>query len=623
MPAVSRARGPWSPPQGLSLELLSWHLRGGDRLLLQVGQHEPGTRAPVGVEDAAAATCRESDNDWVGHAANIAIIPAEVEVEVEGEGEGEGKVDPSSGSRRFAHAAGDANIAGDDRSFSLEGLLWTARVTSLEVGKEWVRVPEVNDGGVRWSRLCAGGRVRARPEPALPAALSAVMKSKSSLTRKAFGMRFGDNLWVEDGTTGTDPDRDPVTEKFWARRAGGTCCDRPLREVSLPQALVHLELLGPFNDPVEGVQWPPSNETLVFGELFNQSLRGDGNGDGDGGGILLPRGLKSLTLGSAFDQPLDDVAWPPGLDHLQLRHSFSQDIGSVRWPSTLQEIYFGDLFRSPITQVTWWESLEHLAFGHLLRQPLPMVGVSWPRDLEELHFGSNFNQETEGTDFPDNLERLTFRQRFDHPIENVKWPKSLKLLEVKWPEKLEAVQLGQSFSGDAAGVKWPRTLKRNPNLGRGPRMDDGGLLSGIESSMTYIYESPTITESVLDMEHFDLSAADLRTAEPHSLDLDLRSRLGRTYCARDGGGAKGHIADADAAPELGRRRRRRRRRGRRGRGAGECAGYSGDGDFGGGAGGNGGDCGSRGGGSGGVGSGSGSGSGYGSDDGACSSRQNA
>lgn len=67
-------------------------------------------------------------------------------------------------------------------------------------------------------------------------------------------------------------------------------------------------------------------------------------------GLLLPRGLKSLTLGSASDQCLDDMAWPPALAHLQLGHSFNQDIDGVRWPSTLREIYFGNLFRSPITQ---------------------------------------------------------------------------------------------------------------------------------------------------------------------------------------------------------------------------------------------------------------------------------
>ena len=413
-----REQSPWTlvAAPGLPLELLSWHLRGGDRLPLQ----QPGVtatataRAPVRAEDAAATTTTTGgggggeisgrDCDWVGHAASNAVAAVvgrssgskvssheKTADAIPGDGPSSGlkSTAPAATGERItemthpADATATATVTATvtthvsrlsprrlvqkvvvDRAFTLEGVVWPAGMTSLEVGEEGVGVSEVTDGGVRWGRVCAGGRVSASSitKTCTEAALAAFSAATAARFSKAIRAADDGNpagssatLTSQQQPEAKKPPAPTATEAFWAGRAGGTCYDRPIREVSLPPTLVHLELLGPFNDPLQGVEWPPALETLVFGELFNQSLSRDGDGEnGDGGsgeGVLLPRGLKSLTLGSAFNQCLDDVAWPPGLAHLQLGHSFNQDIEGVRWPSTLREIYFGDLFRSPITQV--------------------------------------------------------------------------------------------------------------------------------------------------------------------------------------------------------------------------------------------------------------------------------
>lgn len=171
--------------------------------------------------------------------------------------------------------------------------MWPACVTSLEMGEGGVRVSEATDGGMRL-KFCAGSRgstttrgiTRTCPEAAL-AAFSAAAAARITGAIKT----VGDNAPVVDGTTTTpesaakEAPASTATETFWAGRAGGSYFDRPLREVPLPPALVHLELLGPLNDPLKGVEWPPSLEILVFGGLFNQSLSRDSDSDSDGSGF--------------------------------------------------------------------------------------------------------------------------------------------------------------------------------------------------------------------------------------------------------------------------------------------------------------------------------------------------
>lgn len=73
-----REQTPWSliAARGLPSQLLSWHLRGGDRLLQQ-HSNSPRADGDGGGGDAGGdAGCCSSDSNWVGHDANTAMITA-------------------------------------------------------------------------------------------------------------------------------------------------------------------------------------------------------------------------------------------------------------------------------------------------------------------------------------------------------------------------------------------------------------------------------------------------------------------------------------------------------------------------------------------------------------------
>ncbi len=437
-----REQRPWTlkAKPGLPLQLLSWHLLGGDR-------GEDYSPAALSSDPTAAAAT----------------------------------VTPASAMTAAAAAAGPVSRLSPrrlvqrvlvDGSFSLDGVVWPNRVASVEMGEEVVvgglkqieaAARQLLAHGFGTKEFCLGHKegmadVASEACAQIGCSSSSSSSSKPCPLREAAetpmatpAMRAGKATFPERAHDAPAPApyeallrRAALRVAFWAGRPTGTCFDRPIREVPFPRTLLHLELLGSFDEPLDGISWPPL-ETLAFGEMFNQSLAGHGGGCGG----LLPPSLKSLTLGAAFDQPLDSVVWPPGLSHLQLGHSFNQDLRGVRWPASLAELYFGDLFRSPIAGVAWPESLRHLEFGHLFRQPLD--GVVWPRGLEELRFGGyyncslegegvelpeglrlldlgrSFNQPIEGTRFPDGCRVLTFGDSFDQPVERVKWPKCLQV----------------------------------------------------------------------------------------------------------------------------------------------------------------------------------------------------
>ena len=111
-------------------------------------------------------------------------------------------------------------------------------------------------------------------------------------------------------------------------RIEGTTAKGPLH--NMPQTVEHLTLGSEFNDSLENVTLPSSLQTLTFGRKFNQSLAQ----------VTLPSSLQTLTFGWCFNQSLAHVTLPSSLQTLTLGGDFNQSLEHVTLPSSLQTLRF-------------------------------------------------------------------------------------------------------------------------------------------------------------------------------------------------------------------------------------------------------------------------------------------
>ena len=144
-------------------------------------------------------------------------------------------------------------------------------------------------------------------------------------------------------------------------RIEGTTAKGPLH--NMPQTVEHLTLGSGFNDSLENVTLPCSLQTLTFGTDFNQSL----------GHVTLPSSLQTLTFGGKFNQSLAQVTLPSSLQTLTFGRGFNQSLEHVTLQSSLQTLTFGDDFNQSLEHVTLPSSLQTLTFGVNFNQSLAHV----------------------------------------------------------------------------------------------------------------------------------------------------------------------------------------------------------------------------------------------------------
>jgi len=134
------------------------------------------------------------------------------------------------------------------------------------------------------------------------------------------------------------------------------------------------------------VRLPTGLRTLTLGQNFNQPL-------------VLPAGLQTLTLGYNFDEPL---VLPTGLRTLKLGSRFNQPLVL---PTGLYTLISDGRFNQPLVLPT---GLKKLTLGDQFNQPLVL-----PTGLEDLKLGSDFNQKLV---LPAELRTLTLGQNFNQPL---------------------------------------------------------------------------------------------------------------------------------------------------------------------------------------------------------------
>jgi hypothetical protein len=156
-------------------------------------------------------------------------------------------------------------------------------------------------------------------------------------------------------------------------------CDILLIPLVISHNIKYIRFNNRFNNLINRHIFPPTVETLIFGDEFNMPINN----------IYLPLKLKNLTFGKNFCQLIRKNTLPLLLEELIFSNSFNYPIFHL--PITLKKLTFGFFY-------------NHNIDGQL------------PPSLEELTFDVSFNQPIKENSLPISLRKLKFGYSFDQNI---------------------------------------------------------------------------------------------------------------------------------------------------------------------------------------------------------------
>ena len=125
---------------------------------------------------------------------------------------------------------------------------------------------------------------------------------------------------------------------------------------------------------------------------------------------VLPHGLRELTFGFLFDQPLEPGTLPVGLRKLKFGSFFNQPILPGVLPEGLQELEFGFDFNQLLELGVLPSGLKELKFSDMFDQPIH-PGVL-PNSLQKLSFGYDFARIIEPGTLPSGLQELVLNNKY-------------------------------------------------------------------------------------------------------------------------------------------------------------------------------------------------------------------
>ncbi len=157
------------------------------------------------------------------------------------------------------------------------------------------------------------------------------------------------------------------------------------------KAVKYLQFAFYFNQPVGGLNLPPSLNTLVFECGFNQPV----------GDLKFPESLHTLIFGWHFNQPVDCLKLPPSLHILQFGRQFNQPVDCLKFPPTLRTLQIGRQFKQLMGDLRLPESLHTLKFGGFFADRLTL-----PKYLHTLELGERFNRSIDHLKLPSSLRVL-------------------------------------------------------------------------------------------------------------------------------------------------------------------------------------------------------------------------
>jgi hypothetical protein len=188
------------------------------------------------------------------------------------------------------------------------------------------------------------------------------------------------------------------------------CYNMSFRRGDLPKSLKTLHITGNFNQTLQ--ELPNGLEELIFnGEYscFNNDIK-----------TKLPRSLKYLDLGNAFNKRIRFGILPDNLHTLKFGDSFTQQINRGTLSQNLHTLIFGRNFNKVIeydiinnNMVSYLpEFLQVLKFGNLYNQ----IIYTLPPNLVILEFGKQYNQDIGLNILPNTLRELVFGDDFNSQI---------------------------------------------------------------------------------------------------------------------------------------------------------------------------------------------------------------
>lgn len=137
----------------------------------------------------------------------------------------------------------------------------------------------------------------------------------------------------------------------------------------LPLRLIRLRLGHSYNQSLNHVKFPPKLRLLSLGDSYNHPLP------------PLPQTLRSFSWGCSFNQPVEGLIWPPLIKVLHLGNAFNQPLHNTLLPTQLEDLSFGTKFNQPIHNISWPPHIHNIYFGLHFNQPLENL----PKTLRYIH----------------------------------------------------------------------------------------------------------------------------------------------------------------------------------------------------------------------------------------------
>ncbi len=240
------------------------------------------------------------------------------------------------------------------------------------------------------------------------------------------------------------------------------CANNQITKLILPEYLTKTKI---FNNPVKILYYTfdkeisnfayykDTLETVIFSDDYNY--------------LVDPIGfdkLKSIHLGTQFDQPLDNLSSHP-IEKIKFKSEciFNQPINNL--PNSMKKIIFDSdsLFNQPIDNLP--NNLKHLELGDSFNQQVNHL----PNSINKLIIGNLFNHPVDN--LPSNLKFLKLGETFNLPVDNL--PSGLEYLEIGYEFNHLIDNLPPSLLYLQIGSKFRNEIKSLPNglleisLGRG------------------------------------------------------------------------------------------------------------------------------------------------------------
>lgn len=107
----------------------------------------------------------------------------------------------------------------------------------------------------------------------------------------------------------------------------------PIANVVLPKTMEKL-ILGADCGLLVGVDWPDSLKEIKFYAIRCEYCSRGYNEPLDG--VLWPPYLQKLSMGDDFNQPVERAVWPSSLRELTFEYHFDQPVVGMQWPASLK-----------------------------------------------------------------------------------------------------------------------------------------------------------------------------------------------------------------------------------------------------------------------------------------------